>query len=102
MLFLKETDYHSSRAYGRALAAQTLVDHCRLRVSLTLAWARLQIRKLLRPNASTHTSSRRRPGDKNVAARSTPPQVVPVRRPISELFPVPSPDARPRRMRNDY
>jgi hypothetical protein len=102
MSSLKEPEYRGSSAYGRTPAARTLVDHCVLRVSLTLAWARLQIARLLRPNDSTHTSSPRRPADKKAPTRSTPPQAVPVHRSISELFSVPNPDARPRRMRNDY
>ncbi len=91
MSFLKETDYHGSRAYDGEPAAEALIDHFRLRVSLTLAWARLQIAKLMRPSVAstrTGTTSLVHRGEKHFTLLGARPRTLPAHRRITEIFPI--------------
>lgn len=85
MSFFKETDYHGSRAYAGDPPAH--VDHFRLNLSLTFAWAKLQIEKFMRLGAPPQeTSSLLSHGEKHFTLLGSKEQPLPAHRPLSEIF----------------
>lgn len=88
MSFLKETDYHGSHAYDGEGAARTLVEHFGQRASLTFAWMKLQIESLVRRIAAPTTSSLVDHGEKHFTLLGNKQRVIPVRRPITDIFPI--------------
>ena len=87
MSFFKETDYHGSRTYDADPAACVFVDHLRLRVSLTVAWARLKIGKLMhRAVDAPQSSSLMYRGEKHFTLLGNRQRALPARPPISEIF----------------
>lgn len=87
MTFFKETDYHGSRTYD--VEPQVPVNHFGLRLSLTFAWARLQIDKFFRWVAPpVRTSSLMDGGEKHFTMLGSRQRAVTARRRIMELFPV--------------
>ncbi len=97
MSFLKETNYRGGRTYDGE-GAQNSVDYFRLRVSLTVAWARLKIEKLLHLRSSlSPISSHVHFGGKNFTVLGSRRRPLPARRPISDIFPISNSNDRPRR-----
>jgi hypothetical protein len=97
MSFLKETNYRGGRTYDGE-GAQNSVDYFRLRVSLTIAWVRLKIEKLLHLRAApSPISSHVHLGGKHFTVLGSRRRPLPARRPISDIFPISSSNDRPRR-----
>jgi hypothetical protein len=87
MSFFKETDYHGSRTYDVDPAAYLFLDHLRLRLSLTIAWARLKIGKLIcRAVDAPQSSSLMYRGEKHFTLLGNRQRALPARPPISEIF----------------
>ena len=100
MSFLKETDYSGSRSYEREPTARAVIDQFLLRLSLTFAWTRLQIEKILCAGvAPLRTSSLIDHGDKHFTVLGSTQKSLPARRRITEIFPIAESDER--RVRND-
>jgi hypothetical protein len=99
MSFLKDTDYSGSRTYDGEPAARVLIDHFRLRVALTFAWARLKIEKFMQLIAGP--TSPPAPTPRGFSMLGAKQQALPPRRRITDVFPIPNSDDRPRKTRND-
>ena len=102
MSFLKETEFSGRRTYEREAATHVVADDFRLRVSLTFAWARLQVEKFMRLwVAPRQASSLVHHGEKHFTLLGTRRPALPARRPITDVFPLSPSNGRPRKMRND-
>jgi hypothetical protein len=99
MSFLKETDYSGSRTYDGQPSARVLISHFRLRVALTFAWARLKIERFIRLGVASMRPSV--PVQHGFTLLGAKRRSLPIRRPITDVFPIPNSDDRRRKMRND-
>ena len=103
MSFLRETDYHGSRRYDGPRPAYLILDHLRLRLSLIVAWAGLQVEKWLHLGARPlRTSSLIDHGEKHFSLLGARPRAARPRRPITDIFPIPVSIDRPRKSLNDH
>jgi hypothetical protein len=94
MSFLKDTNYHGGRAYAGERAWES-IEHFHLRTSLTWAWIKLKIEKLLRLRAAPlRPSSLIHGGEKHFTLLGNR---QPARRPISDIFPISNRNDRPGR-----
>ena len=98
MSFRKETNYHSSRAYGRKPGAEKLVTRLLLRIALPFTWATRQIGKLLHSGVAPMQASS---SERHFAQPATQQRAHPARRTISEIFPIPNSNGRARKIGND-
>jgi len=98
MSFLNDTNFSGSRRYEAEPASQSTTAFYRLRAGLILAWARQRIGKiflLIAPPTKTSAPARR--GFTVLGGKQQP---VAARRPITDVFPIPTSADRPRTMRN--
>jgi len=99
MSFLNNTNFSGSRRYEMEPDSHSTTAFYRQRTGLILAWARQRIGEILRVIAPpTKASAPVRRGFSVLGAKQEP---VAARRPITDVFPIPTSADRPRTTRSD-